>query len=398
MSSSSKSSDSQSQNSRQRPRYQKIRELGHNRAGGIVTYLATDTQTGEPVVIKQFQFAQSGSEWSGFKTFEREIQVLRSLNHTGIPRYLDSFETPKGFCMVQEYKNASSLAVPRSFSSEEIKQIAISVLDILIYLQNQTPPIVHRDIKPDNILVDDRLNVYLVDFGLARIGYSEGATSSVAAGTFGFMAPEQLYNRQLSNATDLYGFGATLICVLAGTKSSEIEKLIDEDNRLSFNHLASQLSPSFMEWLSKMVQPGQKDRYPSAAAAKTALIQPIQANSTARVPEVQPLQLSKVQPAPVTGNNSTHWVVDFFKSLISPESPNSWQQIYNPSEEEVTLALTRRGTPTWTEEDFQQLLVTLGCAGYGWLIPVGVRQQLEAMRQKRQLAQSRPRTKRGEKQ
>ena len=90
--------------------------------------------------------------------------------------------------------------------------------------------------------------------------------------------------------------------------------------------------------------------------------------------------------------------MDFFKSLIYPESPNSRQQIYNPSEEEVTLALTRRGTPTWTEEDFQQLLVTLGCAGYGWLIPVGVRQQLEAMRQKRQLAQSRPGTKRGEKQ
>jgi serine/threonine protein kinase len=78
-----------------RPRYQKIRELGHNRAGGRVTYLATGTATGEPVVIKQFQFAQSGSEWSGFKTFEREIEVLRSLNHPGIPRYLDSFETQK---------------------------------------------------------------------------------------------------------------------------------------------------------------------------------------------------------------------------------------------------------------------------------------------------------------
>lgn len=122
---------------------------------------------------------------------------------------------------------------------------------------------------------------------------------------------------------------------------------MDEDNRLSFKHLASQLSPSFMEWLSKMVQPSQKDRYPSAAAAKTALIQPtIQANSTARVPEVQPLQLSKVPPAPVPENNSTHWLVDFFKSLISPELPNSRQQIYNPTEEEVTLALTRRGTPT----------------------------------------------------
>jgi hypothetical protein len=50
-----------------------------------------------------------------------------------------------------------------------------------------------------------------------------------------------------------------------------------------------------------------------------------------------------------------------------------------PTEEEITLALTRRGTPTWTEEDFQNLLYTLGCAGYGWLRPEGIKQQLEAM-------------------
>jgi hypothetical protein len=50
-----------------------------------------------------------------------------------------------------------------------------------------------------------------------------------------------------------------------------------------------------------------------------------------------------------------------------------------PTEEETTLALTRSGIPTWTEEDFQNLLYTLGCAGYGWLRPEGIKQQLEAM-------------------
>jgi hypothetical protein len=50
-----------------------------------------------------------------------------------------------------------------------------------------------------------------------------------------------------------------------------------------------------------------------------------------------------------------------------------------PTDEEITLALTRRGKPTWTEEDFQQLLCTLGCAGYGWLRPEGVRRELEKM-------------------
>ena len=54
-----------------------------------------------------------------------------------------------------------------------------------------------------------------------------------------------------------------------------------------------------------------------------------------------------------------------------------------PTEEEITLALTRRGVPTWTEEDFKGLLYTLGCAGYGWLRPEGVRRELERMAKER---------------
>ena len=288
MTKSSDASDSRSQGNQSHRRYQVIRELGHNRAGGRVTYLATETTTGQPVVIKQFQFAQSDSKWSGFKAYEREIQVMRSLNHPNIPRYLNSFETSKGFCMVQEYKDAQSLAAPRSFDPSQIKQIAISILDILVYLQNQTPPIIHRDIKPENILVDDQLNVYLVDFGFVRIVGGSVAMSSVAAGTFGFMAPEQLYNRELSLATDLYGLGATLICLLTGIKSTAIETLIDEDGRIAFQPLVPQISLTFIDWLERMVQPNKKDRYPSAAAALAAL-QPIYVSS---IPELQLSQSS----------------------------------------------------------------------------------------------------------
>lgn len=73
--------------------YQVIRELGHNYIGGRVTYLATEVITQQPVVIKQFQFAQTSSSWSGSKAHEREIQVLQGLDHPGIPRYLAAFET-----------------------------------------------------------------------------------------------------------------------------------------------------------------------------------------------------------------------------------------------------------------------------------------------------------------
>lgn len=127
--------------------YQVISELGRNREGGRITWLALDLSANQQVVLKQFCFAQTGSNWSAFSAHEREIQVLRGLNHPGIPQYLGALETLDGFCLIQEYKNAPTLAVRRSFETDEIKQIAIKVLEILVYLQNRIPPVIHRDIN-----------------------------------------------------------------------------------------------------------------------------------------------------------------------------------------------------------------------------------------------------------
>lgn len=256
--------------------YQVERSLGQNRAGGRVTYLARSTNTQLPVVIKQFQFAQSGFSWSDYDAYQREIQVLQQLNHPSIPRYLDSLETPGGFCLVQQYKPASSLAQPHHWTPEEVKQIAMGVLEVLVYLQSACPPVIHRDIKPENILVDRQgeLKVTLVDFGFACVGGGEVAVSSVVKGTLGFMPPEQLFNRQLTEASDLYSLGATLICLLTQTKSTQIGNLIDETYRINFKQLVPKLSPQFIDWLQKMVEPSLKNRYPNAAAALEAL-QPI---------------------------------------------------------------------------------------------------------------------------
>ncbi|MEG3903472.1 serine/threonine-protein kinase [Microcoleus sp. B4-C5] len=258
--------------------YQITRELGHNRAGGRVTYLATEINTQRAVAIKQFQFAKTGAKWSEYQAYEKEIQILRELDHPSIPRYLDSFQTASGFCMVQEYKNANSLATLRKLTPQQIKQIAISVLEILKYLQNRVPPVIHRDLKPENILVDDRLNVSLVDFGFARLGGGEVAASSVVKGTLGFMPPEQMFNRQLTVASDLYSLGATLICLLIRISSLEIGSLMDETGRINFKRQINLknrlqlLTPEFLDWLQKMVEPNFKHRYSSADAALNALI------------------------------------------------------------------------------------------------------------------------------
>ncbi len=272
--------------------YEIIRELGRNREAGRITYLAKrsplaplikggtrggDLDSGgtggeELVVIKEFRFAMGGADWSGFKAYQREIELLQQLNHPRIPRYLDSFETSSGFCLVQEYKNAPSLAERRSFTVEEIKQIAVSVLEILVYLQQRTPPVIHRDIKPENILVDKQLNAYLVDFGFARIRGGEMALSSVAAGTVGFMPPEEQFGRSLTEASDLYSLGATLICLVTGTRSVDIGKLIDDNYRFEFKKFVPKINPHFVEWLTKMVEPNLKNRYGNAAVALQALL------------------------------------------------------------------------------------------------------------------------------
>lgn len=251
--------------------YQIISELGRNREGGRIAWLASDLNTGQQVVLKQFCFAIAGSSWSAFSAHEREIQVLQRLNHPGIPRYLGAFETQDGFCLIQEYKNAPTLAVQRSFSPEEIKQIAVKALEILVYLQNRIPPVIHRDIKPENILVDNQLNVYLIDFGMSRIGTLEVSGSSVFKGTPGFIPPEQM--RQPTVGSDLYGLGATLICLLTATKSTAIQDLTDEDDPyvINFRHLLPQLSLRFLNWLELMVQPKLKNRFANAQTALEAL-------------------------------------------------------------------------------------------------------------------------------
>ncbi len=265
--------------------YQVIKELGHNLEGGRFTYLAKRLADNCEVVAKQFQFSKNAG-WDGFRAIEREIQSLQGLNHRGIPKYLDKFETDNGYCLVTEYFPADTLAVGRSFTPDQIKQIAVQLLEILVYLQERMPPIIHRDVKPENILVDENLNVYLIDFGFARVGSGSVAMSSANAGTFGFMAPEQIRNLKLTNASDLYGLGLTLICLIGAIRSTDIGNYIDFSNQLDRSKIDPKLkgcSLTFVKWLDQMVAPDPSKRFTDAKTALDAL-KPLY---VVRVPEVK---------------------------------------------------------------------------------------------------------------
>jgi serine/threonine protein kinase len=251
--------------------YQIDRVLGQNIYGGRVTYLAQDLNSALPVVIKQFQFATTGNTWSDYDAYQREVDLLQQLNHPRIPKYLASWEIPTGFCLVQEYKSGTILTNSgRDFTLDEVKQIAIDILEVLIYLQQQQPPIIHRDLKPENILIDDR-DVYVIDFGFARNNNTELTASSTIKGTLGFMPPEQLFNRPLTTASDLYSLGVTLVCLLTKYKSTEIDRLIDHNYRLDLPTHLGHLPPNFLAWLTTITDPNPEARYPDAQTALTAL-------------------------------------------------------------------------------------------------------------------------------
>ncbi|TAF07725.1 MAG: serine/threonine protein kinase [Nostocales cyanobacterium] len=251
--------------------YQVIQELGRNSEGGRITYLANNINSQQKVVIKEFCCANTTTDWYGVKAYEREREMLQRLNHPRIPHYLDSFEKPGFFYLVQEYKNAQSLGYKRCFHPEEIKKIALSILEILVYLQQECNPIIHRDIKPENILVDEQLKAYLVDFGLARLQDAKVDLSTLVAGTPGFIPPEEQFGHGLTEASDLYSLGATLICLLTNTSATDISKLIDDNYRFNFQQMLPWISPSFRSWLKKMVEPNRKQRYSNAAEALAAL-------------------------------------------------------------------------------------------------------------------------------
>ncbi|MEM6612692.1 MAG: serine/threonine-protein kinase [Cyanobacteria bacterium P01_C01_bin.72] len=251
--------------------YQIEAELGRNREGGRITWQGREIATKNQVVIKQFCFAQANSSWSGYKAYAQEIAILQKLSHPSIPQYLDSIETDNGFCLIQEYVFATSCSDFRVLTKSEVKQVAEKILDILIYLQQQTPPVLHRDLSTANILLDECLNVYLIDFGFASLGSNEVAASSVFLGTPGFIAPEQIIKP--TAASDIYSLGVVLVCLLTRQDISEVRTwaTTDDPYQLNLEEPLPDLESEFLSWLIKMTNSKVSQRFADAWTAKQAL-------------------------------------------------------------------------------------------------------------------------------
>lgn len=152
-------------------------------------------------------------------------------------------------------------------TENEVHNIAIQILEILVYLHSLTPPVVHRDIKPQNIIRRDDGQVYLVDFGAVQdTYYTTFMRGSTVVGTYGYMAPEQ-FRGQAVPATDLYGVGANLLFLLTHRSPTELPT---DGLKIDFRSRV-EISEEFADWLEKMLEPDVEDRFTSAEEALALL-------------------------------------------------------------------------------------------------------------------------------
>lgn len=196
-------------------RYKIMGVLG---GGGMGTvYQARDmnfTDVRKLVAIKEMQTATTDQtlRTSMLKTFRREANLLATLNHPAIPKIFDFFDINDRAYLIMEYINGSDLELLMSKTKElpidKIIEWAIDLCDVLDYLHSQKPdPIVFRDMKPSNVMIDSLGKVRLIDFGIAKT-FTSGIKHTMI-GTEGYSAPEQ-YKGDVTPQSDIYSLGATL--------------------------------------------------------------------------------------------------------------------------------------------------------------------------------------------
>ena len=306
-------------------RYRVLKALGEGGFGK--TYLAEDTQmpSRRRCVIKQLKPMSDRPDVFALvqERFAREAAVLESVGkgHSQIPDLYAYFEEGGLFYLVQEWIEGTPLIdlASNTWEEDRVQSLVTSALSALSHVHKQN--IIHRDIKPDNIIVREADQLpCLIDFGavkelMSTVMSSSGAQeSSVVIGTPGFMAPEQAIGRP-TFSSDLYSLAMTAIFLLTGRSPAQIATNSSTGELLWQQH-APTVSDRLASVLSKAVQTYPENRYPTAADMLAALPSP--SNPPAHLTQQTPLQ-----PTAAPANRSRKTVLSVGQSSEHPGHSSS---------------------------------------------------------------------------
>jgi serine/threonine protein kinase len=208
---------------------------------------------------------------STLKTFQREANILATLSHPAIPKIFDFFVQNDRAYLVMEYINGSDLELllgkTKELPVDKIIEWAIDLCDVLHYLHSHEPePIVFRDMKPSNVMIDSFGKVRLIDFGIAKT-FASGVKHTMI-GTEGYSAPEQ-YKGDVSPQSDIYSLGATLHHVLT-RRDPRLEPPFSFNER-SIAEINPKVPKGLIAVVEHAVEFDAKKRYQTCAEMKADL-------------------------------------------------------------------------------------------------------------------------------
>lgn len=290
-------------------RYQIIRKLGAGGYGSV--YLAEDLRLrGRQVAVKELSDPSPQAQ----QLFKQEAQVLAALDHPGLVRVSDFFNEGRSSYLVMDYiagRDLLDLVLDaekqrQHLPLDKVIDWMIQVCDAVAYLHHQQPPIIHRDIKPNNVRLTQKDRAILVDFGIAKIDPKAKTQVMAKAVSQGFSPPEQ-YGAGGSGTdtrSDVYALGATLYCLLTLTPPPDsFERLMRGAPLPSLRSRNPKVSAALEQVVLRAMAVEIGQRYPDAgellAALQAATGRPVTrlpTTTAARRPLVSP---AAAQPTPV---------------------------------------------------------------------------------------------------
>jgi len=277
-----------------------------SRSGMASILKALDRQLGQYVALK-VPFLQYESDPAFYSRFEREEAIGRVLDHPSILRIipLEKEKKSRPYIAMELLKGKTLDQViqqRRPMPTEEALGIAIRLCAALDYMHKKN--VVHRDLKPQNIMICDDGSLRIMDFGIAKAGSMRRITFtgfSPAMGTPDYMAPEQVKGRRGDERTDIYSLGAILYEMLTGTTPFEgpnpfaIMQARVTGDPLAPRSINGHISPQIEEIILHAMARPPGDRYDSVAALEAELRNPEAVTVTGRAARLQTPQLWKAQ-------------------------------------------------------------------------------------------------------
>ena len=243
--------------------YHIIELVGEGSFGKV--YKARRKYTGQIVAMKFI--AKHGKTDKDIKSLRQEIEILRGLRHDNIIAMVDSFETKAEFCVVTEFAQGELFEIledDKCLPEDEVRAIAKQLVRALHYLHSNR--IIHRDMKPQNILIGSRRVVKLCDFGFARAMSSNTMVLTSIKGTPLYMAPELVQEQPYNHTVDLWSLGVILYELFVGQPpfyTNSIYSLIQKIVRDAIVW-PENMSPAFRSFLKGLLnkRPGERLAWP----------------------------------------------------------------------------------------------------------------------------------------